>query len=147
MERMERLTLGLGVAVMAIFFLAVLVLATGFGVDVPGCVTDMKPFERDTFFQRADGRYELHVIARMWSYQMPSVVLPAGAEVDVYLTAGDVLHGFHIDGTNLNLMAVPGTVTYGRVRFPKAGEYLIVCHEYCGIGHQQMMGVIRVVQQ
>lgn len=147
MERTERLLMGIGVAVMAVFFVAILILATGFGVDVPGCVVDMKPFEQDTLFQRGDGRYELHVVARMWSYQMPPTTVPAGAEVDIYLTSGDVVHGFHIDGTNVNLMAVPGTVTYTRVRFPSAGEYPIVCHEYCGIGHQQMMGVIHVVQQ
>ncbi|GBD06286.1 Cytochrome c oxidase subunit 2 [bacterium HR21] len=146
MERSERLVMGIGIAVMAVFFALVLLLATGFGVDVPGCITEMKPFEQDTVFQTAEKRYEMHVIARMWSYQMPPVEFPVGSTVDIYLTSGDVVHGFHIDRTNVNLMAVPGTVTYARVRFRTPGEYPIVCHEYCGIGHQQMVGVIRVVQ-
>ncbi len=146
MERTERVVIGLGTVVMVLFFIAIFVLATGFGIDVPGCVTEMKPFERDTLFQTGDKRYELHVIARMWAYQMPPVEIPAGSVVDIYLTSGDVVHGFHIDYTNVNLMAVPGTVTYARARFPQPGEYPIICHEYCGIGHQQMMGVVRVVQ-
>lgn len=146
MERTERVMLWIGGTVMAVFFVAVVVLAAGFGIDVPGCITEVKPFERDTLFQRADGRYELHVVARMWAYQMPPVELPVGSEVDIYLSSGDVLHGFHIDRTNVNLMAIPGTVAYARVRFREAGDYPIICHEYCGIGHQQMVGVIRVVQ-
>jgi cytochrome c oxidase subunit 2 len=146
MVRSERVVFGLSAAVMALFFAAILVLATGFGVDVPGCVTEMKPFERDTLFQTSEKRYELHVIARMWAYQMPPVELPVGSVLDIYLTAGDVVHGFHIDRTNVNLMAVPGTVTYARVRFSEPGDYPIVCHEYCGVGHQQMVGIIRIVQ-
>jgi cytochrome c oxidase subunit 2 len=146
MVRSERVIFGLSGAVMALFVVGLLVLATGFGVDVPGCVTEMKPFEQDTLFQTGDRRWELHVVARMWAYQMPEVELPAGSELDIYLTSGDVLHGFHIDRTNVNLMAVPGTVTYARVRFSEPGEYPIICHEYCGIGHQQMVGVIRIVQ-
>ncbi len=146
MVRVERFIVWLGGVVMGLFLVGLLVLATGFGVDVPGCVTEMKPFERDTLFQTGDRRWELHVVARMWAYQMPPVELPAGSELDIYLTSGDVLHGFHIDRTNVNLMAVPGTVTYARVRFREPGDYPIICHEYCGIGHQQMVGLIRIVQ-
>jgi len=146
MVRTERVIFGLSGAVMALFLVGLLVLATGFGVDVPGCVTEMKPFERDTLFQTGERRWELHVVARMWAYQMPPVELPVGSEVDIYLTSGDVVHGFHIDRTNVNLMAVPGTVTYARVLFREPGDYPIVCHEYCGIGHQQMVGIIRIVQ-
>jgi len=146
MVRTERVIFGLSGAVMVLFLVGLLVLATGFGVDVPGCVTEMKPFERDTLFQTGERRWELHVVARMWAYQMPPVELPVGSEVDIYLTSGDVVHGFHIDRTNVNLMAVPGTVTYARVLFREPGDYPIVCHEYCGIGHQQMVGIIRIVQ-
>ncbi len=146
MVQVERFIVWLGGVVMGLFLVGLLVLATGFGVDVPGCVTEMKPFERDTLFQTGDRRWELHVVARMWAYQMPPVELPAGSELDIYLTSGDVLHGFHIDRTNVNLMAVPGTVTYARVRFREPGDYPIICHEYCGIGHQQMVGLIRIVQ-
>jgi len=35
-------------------------------------------------------------------------------------------------------MAVPGAVNGMRVRFDREGEYPVLCHEYCGIGHQGM---------
>ncbi len=37
--------------------------------------------------------------------------------MDVYLSALDVNHGFDVPGTNLNLMAVPGSVNSAHHRF------------------------------
>jgi cytochrome c oxidase subunit 2 len=48
-------------------------------------------------------------------------------------------------GTNLNLMAVPGVVNYARVKFDQLGTHQLLCHEYCGTGHEQMAAKIRVV--
>jgi cytochrome c oxidase subunit 2 len=73
------------------------------------------------------------------------VEVPVGATLDLYLTSEDVLHGFQIRGTNVNLMAVPGTVNYARVTFDEPGEYQIVCHEFCGVDHHMMAASINVV--
>jgi cytochrome c oxidase subunit 2 len=35
-------------------------------------------------------------------------------------------------------MIVPGEVTHVTYTFSRPGEYLVLCHEYCGLGHQQM---------
>jgi len=55
-----------------------------------------------------------------------------------------VVHGFHIERKAVNLMAVPGAVNKVTVKFTDAGVYRIVCHEYCGVGHQNMMGLVNV---
>jgi cytochrome c oxidase subunit 2 len=83
----------------------------------------------------------------MWGFDMGTVnqiKLPRGAVVDFYITSRDVMHGYHIDKTLVNLMAIPGAVTYSRVKFDRAGEYQIICHEYCGLGHQNMAGQVIV---
>lgn len=54
------------------------------------------------------------------------------------LTSPDVIHGFQIVQTNGNTMVVPGYVSQFTTRFSRAGEYLIVCNEYCGLGHHIM---------
>jgi cytochrome c oxidase subunit 2 len=36
-------------------------------------------------------------------------------------------------------------VNYARVRFDQLGTHQLLCHEYCGTGHEQMAGKIRVV--
>jgi len=84
------------------------------------------------------------MVARMWAFDPPEVRVPPGAEVDLYLSALDVTHGVYIEKTNVNLMAVPGAVNAARVRFDKEGEYSVICHEYCGVAHQNMMGKIIV---
>jgi cytochrome c oxidase subunit 2 len=51
----------------------------------------------------------------------------------------------YIEHTGVNLMAVPGAVNAARVRFDDEGEYSVICHEYCGLGHQNMMGKFVIV--
>ena len=72
---------------------------------------------------------------------------PPGSTADIYLSTADVTHGMQIVGTNVNLMAVPGAVNYARVKFDKAGDYLVVCNEYCGIQHHNMAARIHVTEQ
>ena len=54
------------------------------------------------------------------------------------------MHGFHIDETNVNFMIIPGQVSKLSHTFDKPGTYKIICHEYCGIGHQTMFAQIIV---
>ena len=58
--------------------------------------------------------------------------------------SADVVHGFMVSGTNANAMLVPGYVTQFTTVFPRAGDYLVVCHEFCGNGHHAMFGRIIV---
>jgi len=41
-------------------------------------------------------------------------------------------------------MAIPGWVNEQAHTFTKQGNYLVICHEYCGIGHQDMFAKIVV---
>jgi cytochrome c oxidase subunit 2 len=65
--------------------------------------------------------------------------------VDIYLSAADVTHGLILLGTNLNLMAVPGVVNYARVKFDKPHVYQLLCHEFCGTGHDRMAAKLNIV--
>jgi cytochrome c oxidase subunit 2 len=60
------------------------------------------------------------------------------------LTSPDVIHGFQIVGTNVNMMIAPGYVNELTVSLPRVGEYLIVCNEYCGLSHHLMQGKLIV---
>jgi cytochrome c oxidase subunit 2 len=118
--------------------------AVRLGISVPGCVTDVKPFSTGELIQVAPGRYEAHVVSKTFSFKPSPLKVPKGAVVDFYLTSQDIVHGFYIDGTDVNLMAIPNAVTYGQARFTKPGKYQVICHEFCGLGHQDMVGVIEV---
>jgi cytochrome c oxidase subunit 2 len=58
-----------------------------------------------------------------------------------------VVHGILVTGTNVNTMVVPGFVSEVRTVFEQPGDLLMPCHEYCGLGHSEMWGTIRVLPQ
>lgn len=94
--------------------------------------------------QKADGSYEVVVLAQMFSFMPAEIRVPAGRPVTFRITSPDVTHGFQIVGTNGNAMVIPGYVTQFTTTFPQPGEYLIVCNEYCGLGHHLMYGKLFV---
>jgi cytochrome c oxidase subunit 2 len=114
------------------------------GISVPGCVTNLKPFSEGELIQTAPGRYEAHVVAKTWAFNPSPIQVPKGSIVDFYVTSKDIVHGFAIEGTNVNLMAIPGAVTYAQARFDAPGKHQILCHEFCGQGHHDMLGKIEV---
>lgn len=140
MDRIERIVLVGAGALMAVFFAALVYAATQLGISVPTCITNEAPFTRGAVIDKGDHHYEVHMVAKMWAFDPPEVRVPPGSEIDLYLSALDVTHGLYIEHTNVNLMAVPGSVNGARFRLDTEGEYDAICHEYCGAGHQVMMG-------
>jgi len=143
--RLERRIILISIAfALTLFGLAALAINL-FQVGLPTCLTDIKPFEKGELITHSPTHYELHYVARMWDFEPKEVTLPAGSTVDVYLTTPDVTHGLILLGTNLNLMAVPGVVNYTRVKFDQPRTYQLLCHEYCGTGHDRMAATLRIV--
>ena len=116
-----------------------------FHVGLPTCLADIKPFQKGELITHSPTHYELHYVTRMWEFDPENVTVPVGSTVDIYVSARDVTHGLILLGTDLNLMAVPGVVNYARVRFDKPGTYQLLCHEYCGTGHDRMTTNLRVL--
>jgi hypothetical protein len=65
--------------------------------------------------------------------------------VTLRFASPDVIHGVLVTGTNVNTMIVPGYVAQVHTVFRKTGDLLAPCHEFCGLGHSQMLGRVRVV--
>ncbi len=130
--------------VLLLFGFAALAINT-FHIGLPTCLTSVKPFEKGELITHSPTHYELHYVARMWRFEPQEVTVPSGSTVDIYLSTVDVTHGLILLGTDLNLMAVPGVVNYARVKFDKPRVYQLLCHEYCGTGHDRMAANLRVV--
>ena len=131
---------------MLVFMSAVVYSVVGLGIGLPTCNTSVQPFTQGSLVERSPGRYEVQYVARMWAFEPATIEVPAGSTLDIYLTSVDVVHGFEVLGTNLNLMAVPGAVNNMQLTLKEPGEYRIICHEYCGIMHQNMNAVIKVTR-
>ncbi len=91
-----------------------------------------------------DGRVTVSLRAEFYVFRPEHVRVPAGVPVTFRITSPDVLHGFQIVGTNVNLTVAPGYVSQATTTFDTPGEYLVVCNEYCGLGHHLMQGAIVV---
>lgn len=92
-----------------------------------------------------DGSAVVRVVAQQYAFVPSCVLVPAGVPVTMRLASADAVHGFLIQGTNVNAMVVPGYVTTARTTFAESGERLMPCHEFCGVGHQAMWAHVRIV--
>jgi cytochrome c oxidase subunit 2 len=151
-HRYERIWLTAGVAMLA-FFLAVVATAAVVDGFVPPSrvqtidptkVAQTPPFDHPGLRKVAPGAYEAYYVAQIFSFSPRSISVPIGSRVTFYVTSTDVEHGFTIPETGVNTMVTPGWVSSVAHTFKTAGEYLLVCNEYCGGGHQLMAAKIEV---
>jgi cytochrome c oxidase subunit 2 len=92
-----------------------------------------------------DGSVTLRVLANQYSFTPACILLPTDTPITVRATAADVVHGFSIGRTNVNMMLVPGYISNFRTRFSAPGEHVMPCHEYCGTGHAAMWAHVRII--
>ena len=108
-------------------------------------ITSCSEIKAGMLFYSSISQEKVFEVSHLFRSRRIEVTLPAGSTVDVYLTTPDVTHGLILLGTNLNLMAVPGVVNYTRVKFDQPRTYQLLCHEYCGTGHDRMAATLRIV--
>lgn len=85
----------------------------------------------------------VYLMGRMWAWY-PVLKLQKGAEYTFHLSSVDVNHGFSLHPVNVNFQVIPG-YDYGLKVVPNtAGEFKILCNEFCGIGHHLMIGKVIV---
>lgn len=142
-----------GVAVvLAVFFTSTAVAAFGHGIHPPSHIETIDPakalgdarFKTQGVSLDAGGRVHARVVGLMFTWLPAEMTIPADTPVTFHLTSIDVIHGYQIVRTNGQAMVVPGYVSQFTTRF-EAGEYLIACNEYCGVGHHLMAAKLHVV--
>ena len=111
----------------------------------PGKVMADPRFARPGVSADARGRLHVRVVGMTFAWLPAAITVPAATPVTFHVTAMDVQHGFQIVRTNGQAMVLPGYVSQFTTQFDEPGEYLIVCNEYCGVGHHTMAGKLRVV--
>jgi len=86
---------------------------------------------------------DVFLLARQYQWY-PILVLKKGEEYRFHISSMDVLHGFSLQPVNMNFMVFPKYDYVLTFKPTEAGEYAIVCNEFCGIGHHIMIGKIIV---
>ncbi|MFB6153310.1 MAG: cytochrome c oxidase subunit II [Halodesulfurarchaeum sp.] len=157
-HRYEKVWIAVSLALIVGFIATVAYGAVGAGVEMvadDGGTIDPNnigetPFADPGVRKVGSDRYEVYVVAQQFLFRPGTskpIRVPAHSTVTFHVTSTDVVHGFQVVGTNLNLMVIPGQVTTATVHFDEPGTYGIVCNEYCGSGHHAMEGKIVVVPE
>ena len=110
-------------------------------------VDEIAPFDNPGVHkvEGKDWDYEVVLVASAFSYNPMEIEIPVGSKVRFIATTKDVIHGFEVAGTNINMMLEPGYVSELVTTVDKVGEFTIVCNEYCGMGHAMMYSTLKVV--
>ncbi len=86
---------------------------------------------------------DVYLIARLWDW-WPILELEKDQTYRLHLTSMDYNHGFSLQPVNINIQVVPGYEHVVKVTPNRSGTYSVVCNEYCGINHANMVGRIYV---
>jgi cytochrome c oxidase subunit II len=142
-----------GATVMLGLFLAAIVATAVTGTTHPAShVETIDPdtlsvqgeFAEPGVYAERDGAVRVVTRAEFFVFRPSVMRVPAGRPVRFRVTSPDVIHGFQIVGTNVNITVAPGYVSEVTTTFPHPGEYLVVCNEYCGLGHHLMQATVIV---
>jgi cytochrome c oxidase subunit II len=86
---------------------------------------------------------DVYLIARLWQW-WPILEFEKDKSYRLHISSLDWQHGFSLQPENINLQIHPGYEMVLTIQPDKLGEYSVVCNEFCGIGHHQMIGKIYV---
>ena len=96
---------------------------------------------------------KVRVTARMWSWlfeyengrRASTLYVPVNRAVRLDLTSADVLHSFFVPAFRIKMDTVPGMDTYAWFQASREGTYDILCAEYCGLQHANMLSTVEVL--
>jgi cytochrome c oxidase subunit II len=143
-DKAEKKVIVITLALIGLFVFSLLYAKNKYKTDLPECLPYDKAYEEPKVVKLDSLTYQVFAVAQMWQFQPAEIYIPVGSEVDFFLTSKDVVHGFNIAEKNVNMMAIYGNLNKTTVKFDKPGVYNIVCHEYCGVGHQNMRAQVIV---
>ena len=103
---------------------------------------------------------ELKVIGQKWQWSVDypteeisvagmgaEVVVPVDTNIKLTMSSQDVIHSFFIPNLRIKQDVLPGRYTTLWFKAEKIGDFPILCAEYCGDLHSQMLAKLRVVSR
>jgi cytochrome c oxidase subunit II len=94
-----------------------------------------------------DGSVTVRVVGNQYSFTPQCLLVPTDTPVKFRGTSADVVHGFNIAKTNVNVMLVPGYIATFKTKFKEPADLVMPCHEFCGVGHAAMWAHVKVIDK
>lgn len=117
------------------------------GRTQPEILLNAGSFANPSVSKISNDNFQVTGVAQMYSFLPSEIVVPVETNVEFFLTSRDVIHGYQIERTPVNVELVPGEVAYLNYSFHETGDYRLTCNQYCGLGHQNMLGTITVLSK
>jgi cytochrome c oxidase subunit 2 len=83
--------------------------------------------------------------ARKFTYEPDEIVLKLNEPAVLEFTSADVVMGFNAPDFKVRATIIPGQTARVRIVPDKTGTFVFHCDVFCGDGHEDMDGTIRVV--
>jgi heme/copper-type cytochrome/quinol oxidase subunit 2 len=84
--------------------------------------------------------------AYKYAFDPGDITVYQGQKITLNITAVDRKHGFKLDAYGINVTEVPGTITTVTFVADKIGEFPFKCSVFCGPGHFNMNGILKVIK-
>ena len=94
-----------------------------------------------------DGSVTVRVVGQQYSFTPQCILVPDRTPIRFRVTSSDVIHGFIIAETNVNVMLEPGYISTFHAQFRKPAMHVMPCHEFCGVGHAGMWARVKVIDR
>lgn len=89
-----------------------------------------------------------------WTFVYPNgsnslneLVVPVGKPVKLLMSSRDVIHSFFVPDFRIKMDVLPNRYTVTWFEATDPGIYNLFCTEYCGKGHSEMLGKVKVLPE
>jgi len=89
----------------------------------------------------------IRISASKFEFNPSEIVVTKGVPVTLELTSQDRHHGFKLAEFHLRADIKPGVIEKVRFVPDKIGTFTFICDVFCGDGHEEMSGTLRVIEQ
>ena len=96
-----------------------------------------------TSAQTAEPRV-INVVVKRYEFVPPTIEVIQGEKVRIVVKSGDGLHGFGIKQFDVSKEIARGETVTVEFTPNVAGEFPVLCTEFCGDGHGEMKGLLIV---
>ena len=100
--------------------------------------------------------YEIKVNGQkwFWSFDYPEggnsvneLIVPVDRPIKLLMASKDVIHSFYIPNFRIKMDVLPNRYSITWFEAHTIGEYNLFCTEFCGKGHSEMIGKVKVVSK
>ncbi len=88
---------------------------------------------------------DVYLLGRLWQW-WPLLELEKGQTYRLHISSMDWQHGFSLQPININTQILPGYEMVLTITPDTSGDQTVICNEYCGLGHHNMVGKIYVTE-